>query len=478
MESINCFTFLIVIFFSTLSNCFSFRFTTTTDIIPSLNKKYTVANAIRNSPLQSDLIGNSPRFLNLSSIGWGVLSLDGEDRCKIMQSLSTNLFDKLNYGDVVETCFLNSKGKLNYFASSFIMADNILLICESNVTSNLMKHLDKYIFPLDRVKVKDVTSMYTVLLEESVGTASFTPKELLSSLLIYDNELNGEDGGSSIKLTRKRFCNWSNKIYIDGNGMVLINSSAVPALQYVSKGINGTSEEDISRRWKEIRIELGIPGYGHEIPSSSSSPVQYSPLEAGLMRTVDFRKGCFTGQEIVSKLALTNNIRHRLCRLRLTCTVPVLTDADVKEGDKIFSAVSNTDMDEEIGVITSAVTSRYACTTSTGSTRTHVTECLAYLRKSFWTDKAIVYIEYSTHSTVSSTSRVPAEVQVEDLLLHAFISYDIADSPAPPVLAVPVPVSVRVPTVHDDDDAVMTRKEAKLKEMAKKLEAFKKKPAN
>ncbi len=49
--------------------------------------------------------------------------------------------------------------------------------------------------------------------------------------------------------------------------------------------------------WEALRIEAGIPVMGREIDSQTIA------AEAGLVRrTVDFDKGCFTGQELVARL--------------------------------------------------------------------------------------------------------------------------------------------------------------------------------
>ena len=44
---------------------------------------------------------------------------------------------------------------------------------------------------------------------------------------------------------------------------------------------------------------------------------RFSPLEAGLMRSIHFQKGCFVGNEVVSKAVLTKAIRQKLTRLEI-----------------------------------------------------------------------------------------------------------------------------------------------------------------
>lgn len=44
---------------------------------------------------------------------------------------------------------------------------------------------------------------------------------------------------------------------------------------------------------------------------------RYSPLEAGLVRSVHFQKGCFVGNEVIAKTVLTNSIRQKLSVLEI-----------------------------------------------------------------------------------------------------------------------------------------------------------------
>lgn len=57
-----------------------------------------------------------------------------------------------------------------------------------------------------------------------------------------------------------------------------------------------------------LRIQQGIPRWGAEIDEN------ILPQEAGLDRfAVDFHKGCYVGQEIVSRLKSVGRVNRRLC---------------------------------------------------------------------------------------------------------------------------------------------------------------------
>jgi folate-binding protein YgfZ len=89
-----------------------------------------------------------------------------------------------------------------------------------------------------------------------------------------------------------------------------------------------------------IRIEHGIPRWGRELDENTL------PHEAALDRThVDFHKGCYIGQEVISRLRSVGHVNREL-RGFVSAEGAPLT-----EGARIFSA---TDPTRDLGRITSA----------------------------------------------------------------------------------------------------------------------------
>ena len=67
-------------------------------------------------------------------------------------------------------------------------------------------------------------------------------------------------------------------------------------------------------------VRHGIPRHGREMGDA------YNPLEAGLIGTVDFAKGCYIGQEVIARLDTYEKVQRYLVRLSFS------EDADVSEG--------------------------------------------------------------------------------------------------------------------------------------------------
>jgi folate-binding protein YgfZ len=63
-----------------------------------------------------------------------------------------------------------------------------------------------------------------------------------------------------------------------------------------------------------LRIEAGVPRYGAELDE------EVLPAEAGLEHAISRTKGCYTGQEIVARLASQGRVKHRL--VGFACEAP------------------------------------------------------------------------------------------------------------------------------------------------------------
>jgi folate-binding protein YgfZ len=90
-----------------------------------------------------------------------------------------------------------------------------------------------------------------------------------------------------------------------------------------------------------LRIEQGVPSWGRELTE------EIIPVEANLEESsIDYAKGCYIGQEVISRMKMSGQRNKSLCGL----VAP--NDTALISGTKLFSAADN---EREIGWITSAV---------------------------------------------------------------------------------------------------------------------------
>ena len=93
-----------------------------------------------------------------------------------------------------------------------------------------------------------------------------------------------------------------------------------------------------------FRIEQGIPRWGRELTS------EIIPVEANLEPTsIDYAKGCYIGQEVISRMKMSGQTNKRLCGLLSASGVPL------EAGMRL---APEADAGKDAGWITSATRSR------------------------------------------------------------------------------------------------------------------------
>ena len=81
--------------------------------------------------------------------------------------------------------------------------------------------------------------------------------------------------------------------------------------------------------WDALRVAAGVPESGIEL-----IPNESFPLEVGFERLhgVDFRKGCYVGQEVTARMKHKTELRKGLCRVTVEGSAPVGTEILSEEG--------------------------------------------------------------------------------------------------------------------------------------------------
>jgi folate-binding protein YgfZ len=98
-------------------------------------------------------------------------------------------------------------------------------------------------------------------------------------------------------------------------GVLVFADPRLPALglRAIIPAASASDFPDAGPAYEQFRIGLGIPAFGLDFRSGDSVPhdVNFDDLNA-----VDFRKGCYVGQEIVSRMKHRGTARRRLVHVR------------------------------------------------------------------------------------------------------------------------------------------------------------------
>jgi folate-binding protein YgfZ len=235
---------------------------------------------------------------------WGRLIISGDDRLRYLHNQSTNDFQRLKPGEGCDTVFVTSTARTIDLATAYVTEDAVILLVSPNRRQQLLEWLDRFIFPMDRVELKDIsneTATFTI-----IGPESDTLLQKLGVSLPI-----GDQYGDHKQLTLGDI---EVRIAV-GSGLALpgytltFGSEDAAKLGKMLEETGAIPMSDML--WEQLRIEQGRPVADQELTDD------YNPLEVGLWQTISFEKGCYIGQETIARLNTYKGVKQQLWGLRL-----------------------------------------------------------------------------------------------------------------------------------------------------------------
>ena len=234
---------------------------------------------------------------------YGRLKATGEDALDLLNRLSTNRVDHLLPGHWAPTVLTTDRGRILDLLLVVNAGECVYLITSPGQQQPVIDWLDKYTIMEDLV-VEDVSGETAMLalagpaapamlgLEDAALT--YTPGEQLPAPEV-------SPGGSPFLAVSHRQADLP--VYF------LLGQDSPGAWRFLlEQGAQPVGAE----AWESLRISLGVPAFGSEMGEP------YNPLEAGLIGSIDFTKGCYIGQEVIARLDSYSKVQKYLVTLRFT----------------------------------------------------------------------------------------------------------------------------------------------------------------
>ena len=218
-----------------------------------------------------------PSFVDLSARV--KLRMTGADAFRFLNGQITNHLGKASESAAIQGSILNAKGKLS--AHVFISKESdasFLLDADPELREDLPARLERYIIA-DDVQIEDVTENFSIfhVIDESQATVTASIR--------------------TVSANRLGFSGWD------------IWSAKEDASQLRQELTSSFAFCDDACA-EVIRIEQGIPRWGRELTS------EIIPVEANLEQSsIDYAKGCYIGQEVVSRMKMSGQRNKSLCGL-------------------------------------------------------------------------------------------------------------------------------------------------------------------
>lgn len=247
-------------------------------------------------------------FLDLS--GRAKFRVSGTDRLRFLNGQITNDLRKVSETCAIEACVLTAKGKTDAHVFVSVLGECFFVDAERELRETLNARLERYVIA-DDVQIEDVTdefSLFHVLSQQPP-----TP-------------------GYGRIASARRFAESGWDIWVEA-------AQHDTVLERLSSGFTQCDSDAA----EVMRIEQGIPRWGRELTG------EIIPIEANLeQRTIDYQKGCYIGQEVISRIKMSGQTNKRLCGLIS------LDDIPLQPGMKLAAPSA---AGKEVGWITSATRS-------------------------------------------------------------------------------------------------------------------------
>lgn len=254
----------------------------------------------------------------------GLIKATGDDIIDLIHRLSTNNCMNVMQHIGKQTILTNEKGRIIDIITILKRKEDYLILTSSNNELQVIQWLKKFII-MEQIRFEIVTDefdMITVHGAQSLDCIS----QLLNTHdldIPIHSMITSMDFPSRIAI-RLMPIHELQFLVIDEKNTGLLNL-------FESSGIAFFSESQFERE----RILSGMGIYGHELSES------YNPLEAGLLHLIDFKKGCYIGQEVIARLDSYNKVQKRL--MGFISQYPIVQDSIISIDAK------------EIGIVTSAL---------------------------------------------------------------------------------------------------------------------------
>lgn len=214
------------------------------------------------------------------------LRITGVDRLRYLNGQITNDLRKATPSVAIHACVLSAKGKINADVFVVLDAESFLIDTEPEMRQRLAERLERYVIA-DDVQIEDVTDEFGLFHVIGDETSPWPTERKIAQ---------------------------AERFGCVGTDIWLSRSEHGAALEALAARLPICDEACA----ETFRIERGVPRWGRELTE------EIIPTEANLEASaIDYGKGCYIGQEIISRIKMSGQTNKRLCGLVSVAQMPL-----------------------------------------------------------------------------------------------------------------------------------------------------------
>ena len=233
----------------------------------------------------------------------GLISITGEDTKNFLQNIITNDIEKVSFSSSIFSALFTPQGK--YLFEFFLIQskNGYLLDCDNEFTKEIINYLLKYKLR-SKIEITDISSDYVI--------------GLISSEKFFDIQKSESKTDNTIEFR-------DSPLFLDPRNKNL-GARILSSLEKLHLTIKKLDLKIVKPDTYFAKAHsLGIPIKGIE-----NLKDQLFGLEANFeeLNAIDFKKGCYIGQENTARMKLKEKLRRRL--------LPISSSEKLNLGEEIF----------------------------------------------------------------------------------------------------------------------------------------------
>ncbi len=221
----------------------------------------------------------------------GFIQINGDEAKDFLQNIVTNDVEKITDRLTLFASILTPQGKYLYEFSILKLEEGYLLECEKEAVPEIIKIFNFYKLR-SKVNLIDANKKYTSIAITLEKFKEITKSKILKgSTINYDNEI----------------------IYVDPRSMKL-GAKIISKIEKTPTVIKNLNLKTIDKeKYYTKSFSLGIPQINLSKLKDKIFGIENNLDELG---GIDFKKGCYIGQENTSRIKLRNKLRRRILPIK------------------------------------------------------------------------------------------------------------------------------------------------------------------
>ncbi len=257
---------------------------------------------------------NNNTLCDLSHLG--LLEISGADAVTFLQGQVTNDVKLLIGSNAHYSAYCNPKGRMLALFLAFAHADHIHLQLNRELVEPILKRLKMYVMR-SKVEIKDVSSSII-----KFGINGHEASQILvhsfSKIPTEDYELVTLESATILKLPSINGTRF--EIFTDATNAPVILDTLKTKCEIVEK-----------TQWNWQEIQAGIP----DVELKTQEQFVPQMLNLDILNGINFKKGCYTGQEIVARTHYLGSVKRR------TYLASIQSASAPQASDKVMDSTQN-----------------------------------------------------------------------------------------------------------------------------------------